>query len=37
MQTIYNLVEVCSRDFPILALLSEKQQNKFIDIIMMIF
>ena len=34
METIYNLVEeVCSRDFPILALLSEKQQQKFIDIV----
>ena len=34
MQTIYQLVEeVCSRDFPILALLSDKKQQKFIDII----
>ena len=34
MQTIYQLVEeVCARDFPILALLSEKQQQKFIDIV----
>ena len=34
METIYQLVEeVCSRDFPILALLSEKQQQKFIDIV----
>ena len=33
-QTIYQFVEeVCSRDFPILALLSEKQQQKFIDIV----
>ena len=34
MQTIYQLVEeVCSRDFPVLALLSQKQQQKFIDIV----
>ena len=34
MQTIYQIVEeVCARDFPILARLSEKQQKKFIDII----
>jgi hypothetical protein len=32
MQTIYQIVEeVCLRDFPILARLSEAQQNKFID------
>ena len=34
MQTIYQIVEeVCARDFPILARLSETQQKKFIDII----
>ena len=34
MQSIYQIVEeICSRDFPILARLSEKQQQKFIDII----
>ena len=32
MQTIYQIVEeVCLRDFPILARLSDTQQNKFID------
>ena len=34
MQTIYQLVEeVCSRDFPVLAKLTEEKQSKFIDII----
>lgn len=34
MQTIYQIVEeVCARDFPILARLSETQQKKFINII----
>ena len=34
MPTIYELVgDVCGRDFPMLALLSEKQQQKFIDIV----
>ena len=36
METIYQLVEeVCSRDFPILALLPEKQQQKFIMTILL--
>ena len=34
MQTIYQLVEeICARDFPILARLSETQHKKFIDVI----
>ncbi len=32
MMTIYQLVdEVCSRDFPVLSMLTEKQYNQFIN------
>ena len=34
IQTIYELVdEVCARDFPILAKLTDKSRTKFVDVI----
>lgn len=34
MPTIYQLVdEVCARDFPVLAMLSEHQYNQFVNVI----